>query len=112
MEKRYDSEIFQILHYLNNYLDTKSKVELRKAKVWVSLLQKSVEEMVLFSEFYVPEVYRSILWRFLKEPPIELTGTQVSLIERINAKRRVSTYDDYVLLANLLFELYERLSKS
>lgn len=112
MEKRYDSEIFQILHYFNNYLDTKSKVELRKAKVWVSLLQKSVEEMVLFSEFYVPEVYRSILWRFLKEPPIKLTGTQVSLIERINAKRRVSTYDDYVLLANLLFELYERLSKS
>lgn len=112
MEKRYDSEIFQILHYFNNYLDTKSKVELRKAKVWVSLLQKSVEELEIFSEFYVPEVYRSILWGFLKEPPIELTGTQVSLIERINAKRRVSTYDDYVLLANLLFELYERLSKS
>lgn len=112
MEKRYDSEIFQILHYFNNYLDTKSKVELRKAKVWVSLLQKSVEELEIFSEFYVPEVYRSILWRFLKEPPIELTGIQVSLIERINAKRRVSTYDDYVLLANLLFELYERLSKS
>lgn len=33
MEKRYDSEIFQILHYFNNYLDTKSKVELRKAEV-------------------------------------------------------------------------------
>ena len=112
MEKRYDSEVFQILHYFNNYLDTKSKVELRKVKVWVSLLKKSVDELDLFTEFYVPEVYRSILWRFLKEPPIELTGTQVSLIERINAKRRVSTYDDYVLLANLLFELYERLSKS
>lgn len=112
MEKRYDSEVFQILHYFNNYLDTKSKVELRKAKVWVSLLQKSVDELEIFSEFYVPEFYRSILWRFLQEPLIELTGTQVSLIERINAKRRVSTYDDYVLLANLLFELYERLSKS
>lgn len=110
MEKRYDSEIFQILHYFNNYLDNKSKVELRKAKVWVSLLQKSVEELEIFSEFYVPEVYRSILWRFLKKPPIELTGTQVSLIERINAKRRVSTYDDYVLLANLLIGLHTTFS--
>lgn len=110
MEKRYDSEIFQILHYFNNYLDTKSKVELRKAKVWVSLLQKSVDELEIFSEFYVPEFYRSILWRFLKEPPIELTGIQVSLIERVHAKRRVSTYDDYVLLANLLIGLYNTFS--
>ena len=112
MEKRYDSEIFQILHYFNNYLDTKSKVELRKAKVWVALLQKSVDDWEIFSEFYVPEFYRSILWRFLKEPPIELTGAQVSLIERIHAKRRVSTYDDYVLLANLLSDLYIQLSNS
>ena len=103
MEKRYDSEVFQILHYFNNYLDTKSKV-------WVSLLQKSVDELEIFSEFYVPEFYRSILWRFLKEPPIELTGTQVSLIERVHAKRRVSTYDDYVLLANLLIGLYNTFS--
>lgn len=110
MEKRYDSEVFQILHYFNNYLDTKSKVELRKAKVWVSLLQKSVDELEIFSEFYVPEFYRSILWRFLKEPSIELTGTQVSLIERVHAKRRVSTYDDYVLLANLLIGLYNTFS--
>lgn len=110
MEKRYDSEVFQILHYFNNYLDTKSKVELRKAKVWVSLLQKSVDELEIFLEFYVPEFYRSILWRFLKEPPIELTGTQVSLIERVHAKRRVSTYDDYVLLANLLIGLYNTFS--
>ena len=110
MEKRYDSEVFQILHYFNNYLDTKSKVELRKAKVWVSLLQKSVDELEIFSEFYVPEFYRSILWRFLKEPPIELTGTQVSLIERVHAKRRVSTCDDYVLLANLLIGLYNTFS--
>lgn len=110
MEKRYDSEVFQILHYFNNYLDTKSKVELRKAKVWVSLLQKSVDELEIFSEFYVPEFYRSILWRFLKEPPIELTGTQVSLIERVHAKRRVSNYDDYVLLANLLIGLYNTFS--
>lgn len=110
MEKRYDSEVFQILHYFNNYLDTKSKVELRKAKVWVSLLQKLVDELEIFSEFYVPEFYRSILWRFLKEPPIELTGTQVSLIERVHAKRRVSTYDDYVLLANLLIGLYNTFS--
>lgn len=110
MEKRYDSEVFQILHYFNNYLDTKSKVELRKAKVWVSLLQKSVDELEIFSEFYVPEFYRYILWRFLKEPPIELTGTQVSLIERVHAKRRVSTYDDYVLLANLLIGLYNTFS--
>ena len=110
MEKRYDSEVFQILHYFNNYLDTKSKVELRKAKVWVFLLQKSVDELEIFSEFYVPEFYRSILWRFLKEPPIELTGTQVSLIERVHAKRRVSTYNDYVLLANLLIGLYNTFS--
>jgi hypothetical protein len=112
MEKRYDSEVFQILHYFNNYLDTKSRVELRKAEVWVSLLQKSVDDLEIFSEFYVPDFYRSILWRFLKEPSIELTGTQVSLIERIHAKRRVSTYDDYVLLANLLSDLYIQLSNS
>jgi hypothetical protein len=112
MEKRYDSEVFQILHYFKNYLDTKSRVELRKAEVWVSLLQKSVDDLEIFSEFYVPDFYRSILWRFLKEPSIELTGTQVSLIERIHAKRRVSTYDDYVLLANLLSDLYIQLSNS
>lgn len=106
MEERYKDEVFQILHYFNSYLDTKSKVELRKAKVWVSLLQKSVEELELFSEFYVPDFYRSVLWRFLNEPIIELTGTQVSLIERVHAKRRVSTYDDYVKLAELLSELY------
>jgi hypothetical protein len=112
MEKRYDSEVFQILHYFKNYLDTKSRVELRKAEVWVSLMKKSVDELELFSEFYVPDFYRSILWGFLKEPPIELTGTQVSLIERVHAKRRVSTYDDYVLLANLLSDLYIQLSNS
>lgn len=112
MEKRYDSEVFQILHYFKNYLDTKSRVELRKAEVWVSLLQKSVDDLEIFSEFYVPDFYRSILWRFLKESSIELTGTQVSLIERIHAKRRVSTYDDYVLLANLLSDLYIQLSNS
>lgn len=111
MEKRYDSEIFQILHYFNNYLDNKSKVEIRKAKVWVSLMKKSVDELELFSEFYVPDFYRSVLWRFLKESSIELSGTQVSLIQRIHAKRRVSSYGDYVLLVNLLFDLYERFSK-
>ena len=105
MEKRYDSEIFQILHYLNNYL------ELRKAKVWVSLLQKSVAELELFSEFYVPVFYRSVLYRFLTEPTIKLTGTQVSLIQCIHTKRRVSTYDDYVKLANMLSELYVTFSK-
>ena len=110
MEKRYDSEIFQILHYFNNYLDTKSKVELRKAEVWVSLLQKSVEELDIFTEFYVDVFYRSVLYRFLNEPNIELTDTQVSLIKRIHAKRRVSTYDDYVLLANLLIGLYNTFS--
>lgn len=111
MEKRYDSEIFQILHYFNNYLDTKSKVELRKAEVWVTLLKKSVDELDIFVEFYVDTFYRSVLYRFLNEPNIELTGTQVSLIQRIHAKRRVSSYDDYVLLAHLLFELYESFSK-
>lgn len=110
MEKRYDSEIFQILYYFNNYLDTKSKVELRKAAVWVSLLQKSVDELDLFTEFYVPEIYRSILQRFLKELQIGLTGTQVSLIQRIHAKRRVSTYDDYVELASLIIGLYNTFS--
>ena len=105
MEKRYDSEIFQILYYFNNYLDTKSKVELRKAAVWVSLLQKSVDELDLFTEFYVPEIYRSILQRFLKELQIGLTGTQVSLIQRI-----VSTYDDYVELASLIIGLYNTFS--
>lgn len=111
MEKRYDSEIFQILHYFNNYLDTKSMVELRKAEVWVKLLQKSVDELDIFTEFYVDVFYRSVLYRFLNEPLIELTGTQVSLIQRIHAKRRVSSYGDYVLLVNLLFDLYERFSK-
>ena len=110
MEKRYDSEIFQILHYFNKYLDTKSKVELRKAEVWVSLMKNSVEELDIFTEFYVDVFYRSVLYRFLNEPNIELTGAQVSLIQRIHAKRRVSSYDDYVLLANLLSELYERFS--
>lgn len=110
MEKRYDSEIFQILHYLNNYLDTKSKVELRKAAVWVSLMKKSVDELDFFTEFYVDVFYRSVLYRFFNEPNIELTGAQVSLIQCIHAKRRVSSYDDYVLLANLLSELYERFS--
>ena len=112
MEKRYDSEIFQILHYFNNYLDTKSRAELRKAEVWVNLLKKSVDELELFTEFYVPDFYRSVLWRFLNESNIELTGTQVSLIQRIHAKRRVSSYDDYVLLANLLSDLYIQLSNS
>jgi hypothetical protein len=111
MEKRYDSEIFQILHYFNNYLDTKSKVELRKAGVWVSLMKKSVDELDLFIEFYVDVFYRSVLYRFLNEPNIELTGTQVSLIQRIHAKRRVSTYDDYVKLAELLSDLYVQLSE-
>lgn len=111
MEKRYDSEIFQILHYFNNYLDTKSKVELRKAEVWISLMEKSVDELDLFIEFYVPVFYRSVLYRFLSEPTIELTGTQVSLIQCVHAKRRVSTYDDYVKLADLLSELYVQLSE-
>lgn len=111
MEKRYDSEIFQILHYFNNYLDTKSRVELRKAEVWVSLLHKSVEELEIFTEFYVDVFYRSVLYRFLNTPNIELTGTQVSLIQRIHAKRRVSTYEDYVLLVNLLSDLYVQLSE-
>lgn len=112
MEKRYDSEIFQILHYFNSYLDNKSKVELRKAEVWVSFMKKSIDELELFSEFYVPDFYHSVLWRFLNEPIIELTGTQVSLIERVHAKRRVSTYDDYVKLANMLSDLYVQLSES
>ena len=112
MEKRYDSEIFQILHYFNSYLDNKSKVELRKAEVWVSLMKKSIDELELFSEFYVPDFYRSILWRLLNEQIIELTGTQVSLIERVLAKRRVSTYADYVKLANMLSDLYVQLSES
>lgn len=111
MEKRYDSEIFQILHYFNNYLDTKSKVELRKAEVWVSLMTKSIDELDLFIEFYVSVFYRSVLYRFLTEPTIELTGTQVSLIQCIHKKRRVSTYDDYVKLVNLLSELYVTFSK-
>lgn len=111
MEKRYDSEIFQILHYFNNYLDTKSMVELRKANVWVNLLRKSVDELDIFVEFYVDTFYRSVIYRFLNEPNIELTGTQVSLIQRIHAKRRVSSYGDCVLLVNLLFDLYERFSK-
>lgn len=111
MEKRYDSEIFQILHYFNNYLDTKSRAELRKAEVWVKLLQKSVDELDIFTEFYVDVFYRSVLYRFLNEPLIELTGTQVSLIQRIHAERRVSSYGNYVLLVNLLFDLYERFSK-
>lgn len=112
MEKRYDSEIFQILHYFNNYLDTKSKAELRKTEVWVSLMKESVDELDLFIEFYVDTFYRSVLYRFLNEPNIELTGTQVSLIQRIHAKRRVSTYDDYVMLADLLSNLYVQFSKS
>lgn len=112
MEKRYDSEIFQILHYLNNYLETKSKVELRKAEVWVSLLQKSVAELEFFSEFYVPDFYRSILWGICKSPPIPLNGSYVNLLERIQRKRRVSTYEDYVKLANLLSDLYVQLSES
>lgn len=111
MEKRYDSEIFQILHYLNNYLDTKSKVELRKAEVWVSLMKKSVDELKFFTEFYVDVFYRSVLYRFLNEPNLELTGTQVSLIACIHRKRRVSSYDDYVKLANLLSDLYVAFSK-
>lgn len=106
MEKRYDSEIFQILHYFNSYLDNKSKVELRKAEVWVSLMKKSVAELEHFSEFYVDVFYRSVLYRFLNEPNIELTGTQVSLIQSVHAKRRVSSYEDYVRLANLLSDLY------
>ena len=111
MEKRYDSEIFQILHYFNTYLDTKSRVELRKAEIWVSLLQKSVEDLDIFTEFYVDVFYRSVLYRLLNEPNLELTETQVSLIQCIHAKRRVSTYDDYVKLANLLSELYVTFSK-
>lgn len=111
MEKRYDSEIFQILHYFNNYLDTNSKVELRKAEVWVSLMRKSVDELDLFVEFYVDTFYRSVLYKFLNEPNIELTGTRVSLIERIHAKRRVSTYEDYVKLADMLSDLYVAFSK-
>lgn len=111
MEKRYDSEIFQILHYFNTYLDTKSRVELRKAEVWVSLMKKSVDELDFFIEFYVDTFYRSVLYRFLNEPNIELTGTQVSLIQSIHAKHRVSSYDDYVKLADLLSNLYVQLSK-
>ena len=112
MENRYDSEIFQILHYFNNYLDNKSKVELRKAEVWINLLKKSVDELELFTEFYVDVFYRSVLYRFLNEPKLELTGTHVSLIQRIHAKRRVSSYEDYMKLANLLSDLYVQLSKS
>lgn len=112
MEERYKDEVFQILHYLNNYLDTKSKVELRKAEVWVSLLQKSVAELERFSEFYVPDFYRSILWGICKSPPIPLSGSYVTLLERIQRKRRVSTYEDYVKLAELLSELYVQLSES
>ena len=112
MEECYKDEVFQILHYFNNYLDTKSRVELRKAEVWVSLLQKSVAELEFFSEFYVPDFYRSILWGICKSPPIPLNGSYVNLLERIQRKRRVSTYEDYVKLAELLSELYVQLSES
>ena len=110
MEKRYDSEIFQILHYFNNYLDTKSKVELRKAEVWVSLLQKSVDELDIFSEFYVSVFYRSILWRILQYSHISLIRAQISLIEDIHKTRKVSSYGDYVNLSNMLVELYTSFS--
>lgn len=110
MEKRYDSEIFQILYYFNNYLDTKSKVELRKAAVWVSLLQKSVDELELFTEFYVPTFYRSILWRILQHSHISLTKAQMSLIGDIHKTRKVSSYGDYVNLSNMLVELYTSFS--
>lgn len=112
MKECYKDEVFQILHYFNNYLDTKSRVELRKAEVWVSLLQKSVAELEFFSEFYVPDFYRSILWGICKSPPIPLNGSYVTLLERIQRKRRVSTYEDYVKLADLLSELYVQLSES
>lgn len=111
MEEHYKDEIFQILHYLNNYLETKSKVELRKAEVWVSLLQKSLAELELLSEFYVPDIYRSILWGICKSPPIPLSGSYVTLLERIQRKRKISTYEDYVKLAELLSELYVQLSE-
>lgn len=112
MEKRYDSEIFQILHYFNNYLDTKSKVEIRKAEVWVNLMRKSADKLELFIEFYVPTFYRSILWRFLKESHISLTREQMSLIEGIHKTRKVVSFDDYVELVNLLVELYTCFSKN
>ena len=111
MEKRYDSEIFQILYYFNNYLDNKSKVEIRKAKVWVSLMKKSVDELEFFLEFYVPDFYRSVLWGICKSPLIPLSGSYITLIERIQRKRRFSTYEDYVKLAELLSELYVQLSE-
>lgn len=111
MEKRYDSEIFQILHYFNNYLDTKSRVELRKAEVWVSFMRKSVDELDLFVEFYVDTFYRSVLYKFVTEPNIELTGTQVALIERIIKNRKVSAYYEYVKLADMLSDLYVAFSK-
>ena len=106
MEKRYDSEIFQILHYFNNYLDTKSKVELRKAEVWVSLMKKSVDELDLFTEFYVDVFYRSVLWRIYEDSTIPLTEPYRELIERIHHERKVSSCDDYILLVDLLSAVY------
>lgn len=106
MEKRYDSEIFQILHYFNNYLDTKSKVELRKAEVWVSLMKKSVDELNLFTEFYVDVFYRSVLWRIYENSTIPLTEPYRELIERIHRERKVSSCDDYILLVDLLSAVY------
>lgn len=38
-------------------------------------MKKSVEELDIFTEFYVDVFYRSVLYRFLNEPNIELTGT-------------------------------------
>lgn len=74
-------------------------------------MKNSVDALDLFIEFYVDTFYRSVIYRFLNEPNIELTGTQVSLIQSIHAKRRVSSYDDYVKLANLLSDLYAQLSE-
>lgn len=111
MEERYKDEVFQVLNYFNNYLDTKSKVELRKAEVWVSLMKKSVDEFDLFIEFYVDTFYRSVLNRFVTEPNIEITGTQVALIERIIKNRKVFTYYEYVKLVDMLSELYVIFSK-
>ena len=104
-----ESSVFQTLFVLNKYMTNKNESNQLELKIWMSIIESNLSEMIIFEPFTLTELSIQHINAIL-QTQIELDEKYINNLNNIAQNKRIQSYDEFKYFVEAMTSIYLKIN--
>ena len=104
-----ESSVVQTLFVLNKYMTNKNESNQLELKIWMSIIESNLSEMIIFEPFILTELSIQNINNIL-QTQIELEDKYIQNLHSIAQNKRIQSYDEFKYFVEAMISIYLKIN--